>query len=116
MSIIFRWVINALALLLIAYLVPGFVVLSFYNALIATLILGLVNALIRPLLLVITFPITIMTLGLFIFVINALMVWLVSTIVKGFDISGFVPAIIVAFFMWLVSLGTNWLIKQAKES
>ncbi|MBU0646000.1 phage holin family protein [Patescibacteria group bacterium] len=116
MYIIFRWVINAVALLLIAYLVPGFAVLSFYSALIAALVLGLVNALVRPFLLIITFPITVVTLGLFIFVVNALMIWLVSTMVKGFEVSGFVPALLVALLLWAVSLATNWLIDRAKES
>jgi len=92
--LIFRWVINAIALLLVAYLVPGFVVASFYNALIAALVLGLVNALIRPLLFILTLPITILTLGLFTFVINALMIWFVSTVVDGFDVAGFTPEVL----------------------
>lgn len=116
MYIIFRWVINAVALLLIAYLIPGFEVLSFYSALIAALVLGLVNALVRPFLLIITFPITIVTLGLFIFVVNALMIWLVSTMVKGFEVSGFVPALLVALLMWAVGMATSWLIDRTKES
>lgn len=116
MYIIFRWVINAVALLLIAYLVPGFAVLTFYSALIAALVLGLVNALVRPFLLIITFPVTVVTLGLFIFVVNALMIWLVSTMVKGFEVTGFVPALIVALLMWAVSMATSWLIDRAKES
>ena len=90
--ILFRWVINAVALIVVANVVPGFGVESFYNALIAALILGLVNALVRPLFFILTLPITILTLGLFTFVINAFMIWLVSTIVEGFVVEGFVPA------------------------
>lgn len=116
MYLIFRWVINALALIAIAYLVPGFGVETFYNALIAALILGLVNALLRPILIVLTLPVNIMTLGLFTFVINALMIWFVSTIVKGFDVVGFVPALLAAILLWAISLLTNHLIKQAKRS
>ncbi|PJA45457.1 hypothetical protein CO174_03055 [Candidatus Uhrbacteria bacterium CG_4_9_14_3_um_filter_50_9] len=114
--ILFRWVINAVALIVVANVVPGFGVESFYNALIAALILGLVNALVRPLFFILTLPITILTLGLFTFVINAFMIWLVSTIVEGFVVEGFVPALFAALLLWAISLATNWLVKQAKES
>lgn len=114
-QILFRWVINAVALLVFASVVPGFVVASFYSALIAALVLGLVNAIVRPLLFILTLPVTVLTLGLFTFVINALMIWLVSTMVKGFDVAGFVPALLVALLMWVVSLMTNWLITQSQE-
>ena len=114
--ILFRWVINAVALIVVANVVPGFGVESFYNALIAALILGLVNALVRPLFFILTLPITILTLGLFTFVINAFMIWLVSTIVEGFVVEGFVPALFAALLLWAISLVTNWLVKQAKES
>ncbi len=114
--IIFRWVINALALLVVAYLIPGFAIATVYNALIAALILGLVNALVRPLFFILTLPVTIITLGLFTFVINALMLWLASTIVEGFVISGFVPALLAALVLWVISLLTNWLIKHAETS
>jgi len=114
--ILFRWVINAIALIVVANLVPGFGVDTFYHALIAALILGLVNALVRPLFFILTLPITILTLGLFTFVINAFMIWLVSTIVEGFEVTGFVPALLAALLLWVISLATNWLIKHAKES
>ena len=114
--ILFRWVINAIALIVVASAIPGFGIETFYNALIAALILGLVNALIRPLLFILTLPVTILTLGLFSFVINALMIWLASTIVKGFVVEGFVPAFLAALLLWAISLATNWLIRQAKES
>src|SRR3989339_1173758 len=116
MKLIFRWLINAIALLLVANIVPGFGVSTFYTALIAALVLGLANALIRPILLVLTLPINILTLGLFTFVLNALMVWFVSTIVNGFTVEGFVPAFLAALFLWVVSLGTNWLMSRAEES
>lgn len=114
--LLFRWVINAIALLVVANVVPGFGVETFYTALIAALVLGLVNALVRPLLFILTLPVTIITLGLFTFVLNALMIWLVSTIVKGFDVEGFVPALLAALLLWVISLATNWLINEAKES
>ncbi|MBI5369732.1 phage holin family protein [Candidatus Uhrbacteria bacterium] len=114
--LLFRWIFNAVALLLVAYLVPGFAVSSLYTALIGALVLGLVNALVRPLLFILTLPVTILTLGLFTFVLNALMIWLVSTMVKGFDIQGFVPAFMAAIVLWMVSLVTNWIVDQAKET
>ena len=114
--LLFRWVINALALLLVANIVPGFAVDSFYSALVAALVLGLVNALVRPLFFILTLPVTILTLGLFTFVINAFMIWLVSTIVKGFTVDGLAPAFLGALLLWACSLATNWLIKQSKES
>lgn len=114
--LLFRWILNALALLLVAYLVPGFGVASLYTALIVAFVLGLVNALVRPLVFILTLPVTILTLGLFSFVINALMIWLVSTMVKGFTVDGFTSALLAAVILWVVSLLTNWLIEQAKET
>jgi putative membrane protein len=114
--LLFRWIINALALLLVANIVPGFGVESLYSALIAALVLGLANALVRPLLFILTLPITILTLGLFTFVLNALMILLVSTIVKGFIVEGFIPALLAALILWVVSMMTYWIVKQAKES
>ena len=116
MSLILSWIINAAALLVIANVVPGFGVDGLYTALVAALVLGLVNALIRPVLFLLTLPITIVTLGVFALVINALMIWLVSTIVKGFHVDGFLPAFLAALLLWVVSMGTNWLIKHARES
>ena len=116
MTIFLRWIINAVALLAITQVIPGFSVQNFYFALVIALILGLVNAIIRPVLLFITLPINIITLGLFTFVINAALLWFVSTFVKGFYIHGFVPAIAAAIVLWAVSTLTNWLIKQAKKT
>src|SRR3989344_2260467 len=106
MKLIVRWLISALALMLIAYYVPGIAVTSFYSALVAALILGLINALIRPFILLLTLPINIFTLGLFTLVINALMFWLASSIVKGFFVAGFWPAfwgaLLVCVASWVV--------------
>ncbi len=84
MKLILRWLISAATLMLVAYYVPGIAVVSFYSALIAALVLGLVNAILRPLAILFTLPVNILTLGLFTFVINALMFWFASSIVKGF--------------------------------
>ncbi|KKU26060.1 MAG: putative membrane protein [Candidatus Magasanikbacteria bacterium GW2011_GWA2_46_17] len=107
MRLVFRWLLSALALLFIAYYIPGIRVESFYTALVAALVLGLANALIRPILLVLTLPVTILTLGLFTFVINALLFWFVSTLVKGFDVAGFWPAFFGALIMWVVGWISN---------
>lgn len=116
MSLLFRWVVNAIALIVIASVVPGFDVASFYHALIAALVLGLVNALIRPIVLLLTLPVNIMTLGLFTLVINGLMVWFVSTIVKGFVVEGFVPAFLVGLLLSVVSWIVSRIIKEAKKT
>jgi putative membrane protein len=113
MKLILRWVINTLAIMLLPYVLSGITVRGFYAALIAALILGLVNAIIRPLALLLTLPVNIVTLGLFTLVINALMLWLVSSIVRGFDVAGFWPAFWGAIILWLVSWITNMLFKES---
>ncbi len=112
MKLILRWLINAVALLVVTQIVPGFAVASFYYALIAALILGLVNAVIRPVLIVLTLPLNILTLGLFTFVINAGLIWFVSTFVKGFEVAGFLPALLAAIILWAAAVVTNYLIKS----
>lgn len=112
MRLLLRWLISAVTLMLIAYYLPGVAVASFYAALIAALILGLLNALVRPLLLLLTLPVNIITLGLFTFVINALVFWLASSIAKGFYVDGFWPAFWGALIMWLVGVITNSLLKK----
>ena len=97
-NLLIVWLINALALLALPYLVPSVQVDTFFTALIAALILGFLNTLIRPLLVLLTLPVTVLTLGLFIFVINALLFWFVASFVKGFHVEGFWSA----FFGWVV--------------
>ncbi|MBI2484547.1 phage holin family protein [Candidatus Uhrbacteria bacterium] len=116
MMLILRWVISAVLLLLAASFVPGFEVNGLYAALIAALVLGLINAIIRPLLFLLTLPVTILTLGLFTFVLNGLMVLLMSTVVKGVELDGLVPAILVGLVMWIGGWAANTLIREASES
>lgn len=116
MNILLRWVINAAALILVAEIVPGFHVDSFYHALIAALIIGLLNAVIRPVLILLTLPVNILTLGLFTFVINALLLLFASSFVRGFEVSGFFPAVFGAILLWAVSVVTNHLIQSANET
>jgi putative membrane protein len=101
------WLINALALLALPYVVPSVRVDSFLTALVAALILGLVNTLIRPILVLLTLPVTLVTLGLFVFVINALLFWFVASFVQGFSVGGFwsafFGAIVYALISWTAS-------------
>lgn len=116
MYLVFRWILNALALMAVAYLVPGIGVDSFWSALIAALVLGLVNALLRPILLILTLPVNILTLGLFTLVINGFLLWLVGTMVKGFTVAGLVPALLGALVLWVASMLTDSLLKESKSS
>src|SRR5687767_5773635 len=110
LSLLARWILNAAALLLVAYLYPGVTVTGFFAAVVAALILGLVNALIRPILVLLTLPVTVLTLGLFLFVINALLFWLVAEIVQGFQVTGFVAALVGSVLYSLITLVTSWLL------
>ncbi|MBT4941707.1 MAG: phage holin family protein [Candidatus Magasanikbacteria bacterium] len=112
MNILIRWAINAMMLLLIAQLLPGIMISGWYAAFITILILGLVNAIIRPIVLFFTLPINILSLGLFTFVVNGFLFWFVSTVVKGFEVSGFVPAFIGALLLTLVSGFTTMLLER----
>ena len=94
LKIVVRWLLLAAALLLVAQLYPGVVVASFGSALIAALVLGLLNALLRPLLVLLTLPVTVLTLGLFLFVINALMFYFAAAVLDGFNVTGFVSALV----------------------
>ena len=94
MKLIVRWMLLAAALLLVAHLYPGVSVASFGAALVAALVLGLLNTLVRPLLVLLTLPVTVLTLGLFLFVINALMFWAAANVLGGFNVTGFGAALI----------------------
>ncbi len=94
MKIVVRWLLLAAALLLVAQIYPGVQVRSFGSAMIAALVLGLLNTLLRPILVLLTLPVTLLTLGLFLFVINALMFYFAATILDGFQVTGFVAALI----------------------
>ena len=94
MKIAVRWLLLAAALLLVAQIYSGVVVTSFGSALIAALVLGLFNALLRPILVLLTLPVTVLTLGLFLFVINALMFYFAASVLDGFNVTGFGAALI----------------------
>ena len=107
MRLLLVWILNAIALLAVAYLYPGVQVQDWKAAAIAALVLGLVNTLIKPILVLLTLPVTILTLGLFLLVINALLFWGVAQLVEGFQVSGFWAALLGALLYsvigWLLS-------------
>jgi putative membrane protein len=107
MSLIVRWILNILALFIVVKFVPGFHCNSWVTLAIAAAVLGLLNAIVRPILFVLTLPITVVTLGLFLIVLNAIMLELTAWLVRGFVINGFVWAIVGALVLSLVSLVTD---------
>ena len=94
MKLIVKWLLSACALLAVAYLYNGVQVSSFATALLAAFIIGLFNTVVRPVLVVLTLPVTLITLGLFLFVINALMFWAAAGVMDGFRVTGFSAALI----------------------
>ena len=94
LKLLVRWLLLAAALLLVAYLYPGVAVASFGTAMIAALVLGLLNTVVRPLLVLLTLPVTLLTLGLFLFVINALMFWAAASVLSSFHVASFTAALI----------------------
>jgi putative membrane protein len=107
MKLLLVWLLNAIALLAVAYLVPGIHVAGFAAALVAALVIGLVNMIIRPILVLLTLPITLLTLGLFILVINGLLFYLVGNWIQGFDVTtitaGILGALVYSLLSWLLS-------------
>lgn len=107
MRLLIAWLVNSLALVGVAYLMPGVSVASLGTALVAGLVLGLVNAVIRPILVLLTLPATLLTLGLFIFVLNGLLFWMVGSFVDGFHVAGFwsgvFGAIVFSLISWILS-------------
>ncbi len=107
-----RWLLLAGALLLVANLYPGVQVRSFGSALLAAAVLGLLNTLLRPLLVLLTLPVTLITLGLFLFVINAAMFWMAAQVLQGFHVSSFVAALIGSLIYSLLGLAIDALMKK----
>jgi putative membrane protein len=116
MRLILLWMLNAVALLAVAYVMPSIHVASFGAALLAALALGLINAVLRPLLLLLTLPVTLLTLGLFLFVINGLMFWLAGSLLEGFVVSSFWPAVFGSLLYSIVSWALSGLLPGGKKS
>ncbi len=103
MFLLLKWLISAIAIILTAYIIPGVAIASFWSALCLSLFLGLVNITLKPLLIIFTLPVNILTLGLFTFVINASLIILASSVIKGFDVDGFWPAIFFSIILSFVA-------------
>jgi putative membrane protein len=99
-----HWIVNAVVLLLVSHFVPGFNIRSFGSAMFAVVIIGVVNATLGLFLKVMTFPLSFLTLGLFVFVIDALVLWFSSKLVPGFSVAGFKPALIAALVLALIQM------------
>lgn len=104
MMLIVHWLLSALSLLLVAHFVPGFHMRGFGTALIAAVVIGLVNATLGFVLKILTLPLTIVTFGLFLLVINAIMLKLAAALVPGFEVYGFLPALLGAIILSVISL------------
>ena len=94
MKLLLKWLLSAAALLFVAYVYGGVQVQSFSSALIAAFVIGLFNAVLRPVLVILTLPVTVVTVGLFLFVINALMFWAAASVLDGFHVAGFGAALL----------------------
>ena len=110
-----HWVLSALALLLVSHFVPGFVVTGFVVAMIAAVVIGFVNATVGTLVKFFTFPITLLTLGLFLIVINGIMLKLAALFVPGFHIYGFIPALEGAVILAVLHMLIRWLTEPSKD-
>ncbi|SFF68641.1 putative membrane protein [Duganella sp. CF458] len=115
MRLVLTWIINAAALFAVPYLMHSVSVTSIGAALVAALLLGLVNTLVRPLLLLLTLPVTVLSLGLFIFVINGLMFWLVAKVVDGFHVDSFGYAILAALLYSVISWALSTLLLKDND-
>jgi putative membrane protein len=103
MRILINILLRGIAVFVTSYILPGVQVRDFTTAIVAAVVLGIANAVVKPLLILFTLPITLLTLGLFTFVINALLVMLVSSLVDGFNVSGFFWALIFSFVLTFIS-------------
>ena len=115
MNIFVRWIVNAVALVLIAYFVPGIELSGWYAAFLVALVLGIINVVLKPIVVFFTLPLNILTLGLFTLVINGLLFWLAGTIVKGFEVSGFGVAFLGALLMSLINIGAHSIFQQDRK-
>ena len=115
LQFILTWLATAVSLVVTAFIVPGFAVVSFSSAIVGAAVLGLVNAIIKPLLVLFTLPLTILTLGLFLFVVNAIALGLVSYLTPGLTVAGFFPALFGSIVLTLVSGLINQFFRDANS-
>ena len=111
-----HWIVNAVVLLLVSHFVSGFQISSFGSALFAVVIIGIVNATLGLFLKFVTFPLSILTLGLFVFVIDAIVLWFSSKLVPGFSVTGFSPALIAALILALIQMLLGFFTSEKRQS
>ena len=114
MRLLLLWILNALALLAVTYVLPSIQITSFGAALLAALGLGLINTLVRPVLAILTLPITVITLGIFYLVLNGLLFWLASALIPGFEVHGFGSAVVGAILYGVIAWALSALIPNNK--
>jgi putative membrane protein len=112
MRLLLHWFLNALALMIVAHVIPGVSVRDPIDALVAAVLLGLVNALIKPILVLLTLPVTILTLGLFLLVLNGLLFWAVSALMSGFEVHGLWAGVLGAFVYSVLTSLLSLLVRQ----
>ena len=115
MKLLIKWLVAALAIIITAYIIPGITIASFWTAVWLALILGIINVILRPILIILTLPINIITLGLFTLVINAILVLLAAWAVTGFEASGFWTAMLFSIVLSIVSYFLNKLFGTGKQ-
>lgn len=114
MRLILLWILNAVALLAVTWLLPSIHLSGFDSALAAALVLGLINTLVRPVLAILTLPLTVLTLGIFYLVLNGLLFWLASALLPGFEVAGFGSALLGAILYGLIAWALSALIPNSK--
>jgi putative membrane protein len=114
MRLLLLWILNAIALLAVTWLLPSIQVTGFGAALIAALVLGFINTLVRPVLAILTLPITVLTLGIFYLVLNGLLFWLASALLPGFEVAGFGSAMLGAILYGVIAWALSALIPNSK--
>lgn len=112
MKLLVNWLLSATALLAVAYLYSGVVVSSFTAALIAAAVLGALNMVVRPILVLLTLPVTLVTLGLFLFIVNALMFWAAASLVTGLSVKGFGAALIGSLIYSVLQLAIDFVLQR----
>jgi putative membrane protein len=112
MKLLLNWLLSATALLAVAYLYSGVVVSSFTAALIAAAVLGALNLVVRPVLVLLTLPVTLVTLGLFLFIVNALMFWAAASLVTGLSVQGFGAALIGSLLYSVLQLAIDFVLQR----
>jgi putative membrane protein len=111
-----HWIVNAVVLLIVSHFVPGFHISGFASAMFAVVIIGIINATLGLFLKVMTFPLSFLTLGLFVFVIDAIVLWFSSKLVPGFSVTGFKPAFIAALILALIQMLLGFFSSEKKQS